>query len=70
MLLGGVEIKLIFWALRQKEKGNIHITYGCIQIVTISAVGEFKNENNRSRRMRGNETEHCRRHIVKLFATV
>jgi hypothetical protein len=40
VLLGAGEVKLIFWALRWKEKGNIHITYDCIQIVTISAVGK------------------------------
>ncbi len=39
-LLGAGEVKLIFWALRWKEKGNIYITYDCIQIVTISAAGE------------------------------
>jgi hypothetical protein len=40
MLLGAGEAKLIFWALIWKEKGNIHIAYDCIQIVTISPVGE------------------------------
>jgi hypothetical protein len=41
-LLGAGEVKLTFWALRWKEKGNIHINYDCIQIVTIkSPVGEF-----------------------------
>jgi hypothetical protein len=36
--LGAGEVKLKFWALIWKEKGNIHIAYDCIQIVTISAV--------------------------------
>ncbi len=39
-LLGDGEVKLIFWALVWKEKGNIHIPYDCIQIVTSSAAGE------------------------------
>jgi hypothetical protein len=39
-LLGAGEVKLIFWTLLWKEKGNIYIAYDCIQIVTISAVGE------------------------------
>jgi hypothetical protein len=39
-LLEAEEVKPKFWALIWKEKGNIHIAYGCPQIVTISAVGE------------------------------
>ncbi len=35
-----LEVKLKFWALIWKEKGNFHIVYDCIQMVTISAVGE------------------------------
>jgi hypothetical protein len=32
MLLGAGEVKLVYRALRWKEKGNIHITYDCILI--------------------------------------
>jgi hypothetical protein len=39
-------------ALIWKDKGNIHIVYDCIQIVTVSAVGECWNEAKRFRRMR------------------
>jgi hypothetical protein len=38
--LGAGEVKLIVWALRRKEKGNIYITYNCIQLVILSSVGE------------------------------
>jgi hypothetical protein len=41
MLFGDGELNLIFWALRLKEKGNIYITYICIQIVTICVVGRM-----------------------------
>ncbi len=41
----GGEKKLIFWALRWKEKGKIHITYCCIQILTISTVRECRECN-------------------------
>jgi hypothetical protein len=51
-LLGAGEVKLKFWALIWKEKGNIHIAYDCIPIVTISTVGSW-NENKHCRRMRG-----------------
>jgi hypothetical protein len=37
MLFRAVEVKLIIWTLRWKGKGNIHITYNCIQTMTINA---------------------------------
>ncbi len=42
-LLRAGEVQLLFWVLRWKEIGehsNIQITNDCIQIVTISVVGE------------------------------
>jgi hypothetical protein len=42
VLFGAGEVKLIFWTLRVKEKGNIYRTYNSIQTETISAYERMK----------------------------